>query len=241
MSFVATLHLDRIAVIRMIVAGSAWGLTLSAGFFVMALLQCGVPCPDDVATVTAACMGTGILTIGVLAAVASPDFRKKNASLRATGPPVALTFSRSISLRLSGGERHVLLGFALALLVSRPSGARKLQHRGALAFTEIRYQDDLAIRKLQGVVMGRRPVKIDLPKPRDLVHRFPRRQEAERCIALDLLFECQFGSGQQANGNTRLGGISKAARDGIGKLCRYQLVTDLGGPGRNIMKTIVTH
>lgn len=40
--------------------------------FVMALLQCGVPCPDDVATVTAACMGTGILTIGVLAAVASP-------------------------------------------------------------------------------------------------------------------------------------------------------------------------
>lgn len=29
MSFVATLHLDRIAVIRMIVAGSAWGLTLS--------------------------------------------------------------------------------------------------------------------------------------------------------------------------------------------------------------------
>lgn len=46
--------------------------------FVMALLQCGVPCPDDVSTVTAACMGTGILTIGVLAAVASPDFRKKN-------------------------------------------------------------------------------------------------------------------------------------------------------------------
>ncbi|MGE5771950.1 MAG: hypothetical protein ACM3Z4_07885 [Hyphomicrobiales bacterium] len=43
MSFVATLHLDRIAVIRMIVAGSAWGLTLSAGF--LSWRFCSVACP----------------------------------------------------------------------------------------------------------------------------------------------------------------------------------------------------
>ena len=57
---------------RMIVAGTAWGLTLSTGFFIVALWQCSLPCPDDIAVVTTACIGTGILTIGPLAAVAAP-------------------------------------------------------------------------------------------------------------------------------------------------------------------------
>jgi hypothetical protein len=57
--------------IRMIVAGAAWGLTLSTGFFIVALWQCGLPCPDDIAVVTTACIGTGILTIGPLAAFAA--------------------------------------------------------------------------------------------------------------------------------------------------------------------------
>ena len=57
---------------RMMVAGTIWGLTLSAGFFLNALYKCGIPCPDDIAAVTAACVVTGILTIGPLAAFASP-------------------------------------------------------------------------------------------------------------------------------------------------------------------------
>ena len=59
-------------VTRMITAGTVWGLTLSAGFFLNALYRCGMPCPDDIAAVTAACVVTGILTIGPLAAFASP-------------------------------------------------------------------------------------------------------------------------------------------------------------------------
>jgi hypothetical protein len=66
------LRLDRTAMTRMFVAGSIWGLVLSAGFLINAIFQCGMPCPDDIATVTAACIGTGILTIGPLAAIARP-------------------------------------------------------------------------------------------------------------------------------------------------------------------------
>ena len=62
-------RLDRTAIARIFVAGSTWGLVLSAGFFINAIFQCGMPCPDDVAVVTAACIGTGVLTIGPLAAL----------------------------------------------------------------------------------------------------------------------------------------------------------------------------
>lgn len=72
MPFVQALRFDRFALTRMILAGSAWGLIVSAGFFVIALFQCGVPCPTDIAVVTTACVGTGIVTIGPLAAVVSP-------------------------------------------------------------------------------------------------------------------------------------------------------------------------
>jgi len=65
-------RLDRTAMTRMFVAGSVWGLVLSAGFLINAIFQCGMPCPDDIAAVTAACIGTGIFTIGPLAAIARP-------------------------------------------------------------------------------------------------------------------------------------------------------------------------
>jgi len=65
---VLALRRGRFSMTRTIVAGSIWGLTLSAGFFLNAFFQCVVPCPYDIAIVTAACVGTGILTIGPLAA-----------------------------------------------------------------------------------------------------------------------------------------------------------------------------
>jgi len=58
--------------ICMIVAGTAWGLTLFMSFFIVALWQCSLPCANDIAVVTTACFGTGILTIGPLAAFAAP-------------------------------------------------------------------------------------------------------------------------------------------------------------------------
>ncbi len=72
MTSALALRFDRAAMICMLVAGTAWGLTLSGGFFINALLNCGPPCPEDIAAVTAACIGTGILTIGLLAGFASP-------------------------------------------------------------------------------------------------------------------------------------------------------------------------
>jgi len=67
---VMALQFNRGSVARMVAAGSLWGLTLSAGFFINAVLQCGMPCPDDIAVVTAICVGTGILTIGPIAGFA---------------------------------------------------------------------------------------------------------------------------------------------------------------------------
>jgi hypothetical protein len=60
-------RIDCRALICMIVAGTAWGLSLSTGFFIIALWRCGLPCPDDIVVVTTACIDTGILTIGPLA------------------------------------------------------------------------------------------------------------------------------------------------------------------------------
>ena len=38
-------RIDCRGLIRMIVAGAAWGVTLSTVFFIVALWQCGFPCP----------------------------------------------------------------------------------------------------------------------------------------------------------------------------------------------------
>ena len=65
------LRLNRSSITRMITAGTLWGLTLSAGFFINAVLQCRIPCPEDIAFVTAICVVTGIVTIGPIAGFAS--------------------------------------------------------------------------------------------------------------------------------------------------------------------------
>lgn len=63
-------HFNRTVLLRGILAGSAWGLALSAGFFGIALWQCGLPCPDDVAFTALVSVATGLVTIGPLAAFA---------------------------------------------------------------------------------------------------------------------------------------------------------------------------
>jgi hypothetical protein len=72
MASAIAIRFDRSALTRMVVAGGAWGLALALGFFAMNYAQCGLPCPDDAAFTTLACVGTGILTIGPLAGFASP-------------------------------------------------------------------------------------------------------------------------------------------------------------------------
>ena len=68
MNLAVILRINRLTLARMIVAGGAWGLTMSVGFFLIALARCGVPCPDDIVAVTTICIVAGIVTIGPLAA-----------------------------------------------------------------------------------------------------------------------------------------------------------------------------
>jgi len=76
MQSASALRLNRGSIARMLAAGGLWGVTLSAGFFLNAVLQCGLPCPEDVATVTAICIGTGVITIGPIAGFTNRQSRE---------------------------------------------------------------------------------------------------------------------------------------------------------------------
>ena len=140
------------------------------------------------------------------------------------------------------GERRVLSRFLwFPLLHRRLAGARQLQHRRVLTLGEISDQHDLSIRELERIVVHRPVIEVDLAEASHLVRQLPGRQEPERSVAFNFFFECKFRSRQQTDSYVRLTGITEAARDRIWKLCRYQFVADLGGSGRNIVKTVVTH
>ena len=63
-----THRLDRHATLRMLGAGSAWGLVMATGFVGYALWSCGGVCLEEVALTTVTSIAAGILTIGPLAA-----------------------------------------------------------------------------------------------------------------------------------------------------------------------------
>jgi hypothetical protein len=70
MVFAIAQRLDRAAITRMVVAGGAWGLALAAGLAGTDALQCGLPCPGNLALTGALGVATGILTVGPVAAFA---------------------------------------------------------------------------------------------------------------------------------------------------------------------------
>jgi hypothetical protein len=122
-----------------------------------------------------------------------------------------------------------------------PPGARQLQHRRVLTLAKISDQHDLSIRELERIVVHRPVIEVDLAEASHLVRQSPGGQKREPSVAFDFFFECKFCPRQQTDGNAPLTGITEAAGDRIWKICRYKLVTDLGGSGRNGVKTIVTH
>jgi hypothetical protein len=63
-----TRRLDRHATLRMLLAGTAWGLVMAGGFVGYALWSCGGVCLEDAALVAITSIAGGILTIGPLAA-----------------------------------------------------------------------------------------------------------------------------------------------------------------------------
>jgi F0F1-type ATP synthase assembly protein I len=56
------------ASLRVLMAGSAWGVIFSGGMVAYALANCGFVCLDDAALMTATSVAAGIVTIGPLAA-----------------------------------------------------------------------------------------------------------------------------------------------------------------------------
>jgi hypothetical protein len=67
-AIIARTAFDRGAALRMVAAGTGWGLIMAAGFTGYALWSCGTVCPDDIALTTATSITAGVLTIGPLAA-----------------------------------------------------------------------------------------------------------------------------------------------------------------------------
>ncbi len=62
------LRLTRSEALRMLMAGIAWGVAVSAGLAGMTLWNCGMICQDDLVKTTMLSVAAGILAIGPLAA-----------------------------------------------------------------------------------------------------------------------------------------------------------------------------
>ena len=62
------LRLSKPEFLRMLLAGSLWGLALSAGLAGLSAWNHGMVCPDDIAITTAISIVTGIFAIGPIAA-----------------------------------------------------------------------------------------------------------------------------------------------------------------------------
>jgi hypothetical protein len=113
---------------------------------------------------------------------------------------------------------------------------RQLQHGRALAFGQACEQYHLSVGEFQCIMMDHGIVRIDLPEARKPLSDFLVWEDAnsEWRLAFDILVERNFGTGQQANRDMRFADGGKAASNGIPEFGRYQLVLDLGRPGRDV-------
>ena len=76
---------------------------------------------------------------------------------------------------------------------------RQLQHCGGLASDQLRDLQNLPIWEFQRIVLNVRIVHIDLPKACVFVSHTGLATKAEGAVVLDIVFEGQFRSGQQAD------------------------------------------
>jgi hypothetical protein len=122
-------------------------------------------------------------------------------------------------------------------------GGRQLQHGCTLTLDQPREQYDLSVGKFQRIMMDHGAVHVDLSEACKALPDFLVWEDAnsEWRLAFDILVECNFGSGQQADRNIRRADGGEATGDGIAEFGRHQLVLDLGRPGRDMVQTIVTH
>ena len=117
-----------------------------------------------------------------------------------------------------------------------------MQDFRALAFAQSREQHDLTAGEFQRVVMNVRLVVIDLTEPRHFLPDFSVREEgAERRVVFHVALERELGARKQAHRHVRVVAGGEAAGDRIVEFRRYEFVADLGGPGCDVLQTVVTH
>src|SRR5262249_31498166 len=144
----------------------------------------------------------------------------------------------------SGQKRRLVHRWPRRLLRDgRMSGGRQLQHRRVLPLDQPREQYHLSVGKFQCIVMDHGIVRIDLPEARKPLSDFLVWEDAnsEWRLAFDILVERNFGTGQEANRDVRVADGGEATSNGIPEFGGYQLVLDLGRPGRDVVQTVVTH
>jgi hypothetical protein len=121
-----------------------------------------------------------------------------------------------------------------AIFARDPCNDRQLHHGSPLPRVEVREQDDLAVRKFDGVMMRRRVLRVHLPETREPPTGSPfLEQTKERSTPLDFIFKRKLGAWQQANRNSRLIDGSKAAGGGAREGRCYQTVAGFGGARRD--------
>jgi hypothetical protein len=96
----------------------------------------------------------------------------------------------------------------------------QLQHGRYLPGEQPRDQHDLAGREFQRIVVDMRIVHTDLPEPCDslIYARLP--EQAESAVIPNVIFECEFGAGNQAHSHVGLADSGEASRQRFRKI-RY--------------------
>jgi hypothetical protein len=94
-------------------------------------------------------------------------------------------------------------------------------------------QHDLAIGKLDSIVVRARIIQVDLPEPPDPMRDVPRfflekAQEKSGLLAAHIALERNLGTREKAYGHLRLSNSGESVRRRVPKLRRNQLVSDLG-------------
>jgi hypothetical protein len=121
----------------------------------------------------------------------------------------------------------------------------ELQHSRALALFELRYQNDLAVRKLQRIVVDVALIWVEASKSREPVAQQAKseawQKPRERMVRLDLAFKGELGARKQAHRHVWFLRSREATGVGPRKSARNEPVTDLGGACRDDMKAIIAH
>ena len=105
-------------------------------------------------------------------------------------------------------------------------------------------QHDLAVGKLQRIMMRARIIHVHLPESRHSVRQdlCPSEEKLEAGkMALDLVLKSNLCPWKEANRYSRFVRRREAPGGGIPELRGDQLVSDPGGPGRNAVQAVVAH